>query len=173
VIVKPSREGSTIGVTKVKMAEELPGAYALAAKYDDMVLAEEFVAGQELAASVLGETALPLVRIEAPQGNYDYQNKYFTDDTRYYCPSGLDAALEEELKLQTLRAFRVLGCRGWGRADVMVRTDGTYSFLEMNTAPGMTGHSLVPIAAKAAGMSYADLCVRVLEDARLDTEVAP
>jgi len=169
VIVKPSREGSTIGLTKVQAAAELPGAYALAAKYDDMVLAEEFVAGQELTASVLGETALPLVRIEAPQGNYDYRNKYFTDDTRYFCPSGLDAALEEELKAQTLRAFRVLGCRGWGRADVMVRPDGTYSFLELNTAPGMTGHSLVPIAAKAAGMSYADLCVRILEGARLDT----
>jgi len=169
VIVKPSREGSTIGLTKVQAAAELPAAYALAAKYDDMVLAEEFVAGQELTASVLGETALPLVRIEAPQGNYDYRNKYFTDDTRYFCPSGLDAALEEELKAQTLRAFRVLGCRGWGRADVMVRPDGTYSFLELNTAPGMTGHSLVPIAAKAAGMSYADLCVRILEGARLDT----
>jgi len=169
VIVKPSREGSTIGLTKVQAAAELPAAYALAAKYDDMVLAEEFVAGQELTASVLGETALPLVRIEAPQGNYDDRNKYFTDDTRYFCPSGLDAALEEELKAQTLRAFRVLGCRGWGRADVMVRPDGTYSFLELNTAPGMTGHSLVPIAAKAAGMSYADLCVRILEGARLDT----
>ena len=111
---------------------------------------------------------MPLVRIVAPQGNYDYQNKYFTDDTKYFCPSGVRAEVEDEIRAVTLKCFRVLGCRGWGRADVMLRADGTYSFLEMNTSPGMTGHSLVPIAAKAAGLSYADLCVRILEDARLD-----
>ena len=169
VIVKPSREGSTIGLTKVQAAAELPAAYALAAKYDDMVLAEEFVAGQELTASVLGETALPLVRIEAPQGNYDYQNKYFTDDTKYYCPAGIRAEVEDEIRAVTLKSFRVLGCRGWGRADVMLRPDGTYSFLEMNTSPGMTGHSLVPMAAKAAGLAYPDLCVKILEAAALET----
>jgi len=112
------------------------------------------------------------VRIEAPQGNYDYQNKYFTDDTKYYCPSGIDAELEEEIRAVTLKSFRVLGCRGWGRADVMLRPDGSYSFLEMNTSPGMTGHSLVPMAAKAAGLSYADLCVRILEAASLDAKGA-
>jgi D-alanine-D-alanine ligase len=163
VIVKPSREGSTIGLTKVTRVEALQPAYELAARYDSMVLAEEFVAGKELTASILGEVALPLVRIEAPQGNYDYRNKYFTDETRYFCPSGLEARLEDEIRAVALRSFRILGCRGWGRADVMVRADGSYSFLEMNTSPGMTGHSLVPMAARAAGISYEDLCVKILE----------
>ena len=171
LIVKPAREGSTIGLTKVMAAAELPAAYTVAAGFDDLVIAEEFVAGQELTASILGDQALPLVRIEAPQGNYDYQNKYFTDDTRYYCPSGVRADLEEEIRQVALKSFRVLGCRGWGRADVMLRPDGTYSFLEMNTSPGMTGHSLVPIAAREAGLSYPDLCVRVLELAALDSKV--
>ena len=173
LIVKPSREGSTLGLTKVARAADLPGAYALAARYDDMVVAEEFIAGQELTASILGGTALPLVRIEAPQGNYDYKNKYFTDDTKYYCPAGIEAKLEEEIRGASLRTFSVLGCRGWGRADLILRPDGSYSFLEMNTSPGMTGHSLVPIAAKAAGIDYAELCVRVLEGARLDSGAAP
>jgi D-alanine-D-alanine ligase len=169
VIVKPAREGSTLGLTKVSAPPDFEAAYALAARYDNLVIAEEFIAGQELTASVLGESALPLVRIEAPQGNYDYQNKYFTDDTKYYCPSGVRAEVEEEVRKVALKAFRVLGCRGWGRADVMLRPDGSYSFLEMNTSPGMTGHSLVPIAARAAGLSYADLCVRILEAAALET----
>ena len=169
VIVKPAHEGSTIGLTKVRVASDLPAAYELAARYDSLVIAEEFIAGQELTASVLGDTALPLVRIEAPEGNYDYQNKYFTDVTKYYCPAGVRAELEDEIRQVTLKSFRVLGCRGWGRADLILRPDGSYSFLEMNTSPGMTGHSLVPIAAKAAGLSYPDLCVRILEDARLDS----
>jgi D-alanine-D-alanine ligase len=169
VIVKPSREGSTIGLTKVARVGDLAAAYELAAGFDELVMAEEFVPGKELTASILGEAALPLVRIEAPQGNYDYQNKYFTDETKYFCPAGIDARLEDEIRAAALRSFRVLGCRGWGRADVMVRQDGSYSFLEMNTAPGMTGHSLVPIAARAAGYDYAELCLRILEDARLDT----
>ncbi len=168
VIVKPAREGSTIGLTKVVAPGDFPAAYREAAKYDELVIAEEFVAGQELTASLLGDNALPLVRIEAPQGNYDYQNKYFTDETKYYCPSGVRADLEDEIREVALRSFRVLGCRGWGRADVMLRADGSYSFLEMNTSPGMTGHSLVPIAARAAGLGYADLCVRILEMATLD-----
>jgi len=171
VIVKPSREGSTIGLTKVRRVEELAAAYELAVRYDDLVLAEEFVPGKELTASILGEVALPLVRIEAPQGNYDYQHKYFTDETKYFCPAGMDARLEDEIRAAALRSFRVLGCRGWGRADVMVRSDGSYSFLEMNTAPGMTGHSLVPIAARAVGIDYAELCMRVLAEARLDSKV--
>ena len=169
LIVKPAREGSTLGLTKVRSAKEALPAYTMAAKFDELVVVEEFVAGQELTASVLGETALPLVRIEAPEGNYDYQNKYFTDDTKYYCPSGIRAAVEDEIRAVTLKSFRVLGCRGWGRADVMLRPDGTYSFLEMNTSPGMTGHSLVPIAAKAAGLPYPDLCLKILEAATLET----
>jgi len=174
IIIKPAREGSTIGLTKVSTPSDLPEAFRLAAQYDELVLAEEFIDGQELTASVFtdpkrGElVALPIVRIVAPQGNYDYQNKYFTDDVKYFCPSGIRAETEDEIRAVTLKSFRVLGCRGWGRADVMLRPDGSYSFLEMNTSPGMTGHSLVPIAAKAAGLSYADLCVRILEDARLD-----
>ena len=169
LIVKPAREGSTIGLTKVKSAAELPGAYELAAKYDDLVIAEEFIHGIELTASVLGDEALPLVRIAAPDGNYDYQNKYFTDEVKYYCPSGVPLELEEEIRQVTLKSFRVLGCRGWGRADVMMRPDLSYSFLEMNTSPGMTGHSLVPMAAKAAGLSYPELCVQILEAATLDS----
>jgi D-alanine-D-alanine ligase len=174
VIVKPAREGSTIGLTKVSTPADFHAAWKLAARYDDLVVAEEFIDGVELTASIItdrdrGELALPLVRIEAPQGNYDYQNKYFTDDTKYFCPSGIRAEVEEEIRQVALKSFRVLGCRGWGRADVMLRPDGTYSFLEMNTAPGMTGHSLVPIAANAAGLAYPDLCVKILEDARLDS----
>jgi D-alanine-D-alanine ligase len=169
LIVKPAREGSTIGLTKVASKADMVPAYEMAAKFDELVLAEEFVAGQELTASVLGDTALPLVRIEAPQGNYDYQNKYFTDDTKYYCPAGVRPEIEDEIRAVTLKSFRVLGCRGWGRADVMLRPDGTYSFLEMNTSPGMTGHSLVPMAARAAGLEYPDLCVRILESAALET----
>ncbi|HUL97401.1 MAG TPA: D-alanine--D-alanine ligase [Usitatibacter sp.] len=174
VIVKPAREGSTLGLTKVATPADFDAAWKLAARYDDLVIAEEFVEGDELTASIVtdpakGEVALPLVRIVAPQGNYDYQNKYFTDDTQYFCPSGVRAETEAAIREATLKAFRVLGCRGWGRADVMLRADGTYSFLEMNTSPGMTGHSLVPIAAKAAGMSYADLCALILAGARLET----
>jgi len=167
LIVKPAHEGSTIGLTKVSTVNDLPAAYALAAKYDALVLAEEFIEGQELTASILGHHALPLVRIEAPQGNYDYHNKYFTDDTKYHCPSGVRADTEAAIKDAALKAFRVLGCSGWGRADLMLKSDGSFSFLEMNTSPGMTGHSLVPIAAKAVGLAYPDLCVKILEMAAL------
>ena len=168
LIVKPVHEGSSIGLTKVNVAHELAGAYALAFKCDKYVLAEEFVAGQEFTAALLGNTALPLVRIEAPQGNYDYQNKYFTDDTKYYCPSGIGAEKEAEIQRLSMKAFQVLGCQGWGRADLILRADGTFSFLEMNTSPGMTGHSLVPMAAKQAGLSFADLCLRILAEAHVD-----
>ena len=171
LIVKPAREGSTLGITKAAAVADLPAAHALAARHDPLVIAEEFVAGQELTASILGEEALPLVRIEAPQGNYDYQNKYFTDATKYHCPSGIRADLEEAIRRAALASFRVLGCRGWGRADVMLRADGSFSFLEMNTSPGMTGHSLVPMAARAVGIGYPDLCLRILEGAA--TEARP
>ncbi len=167
IIVKPAREGSSIGITKVNTANELQHAYELAAKLDPLVLAEEFITGQELTAAVLGNEALPLVRIDAPEGKYDYQNKYFTDAVKYHCPAGIRAETETQIRAMALKAFQVLGCRGWARADVMLRADGTFSFLEMNTSPGMTGHSLVPMAAKQAGLSFEDLCVRILNDAAL------
>jgi D-alanine-D-alanine ligase len=172
LIIKPAREGSSIGVTKVMTASDVVPAYRLAAKLDDLVLAEEFVKGHELTASVLGDVALPIIRIEAPEGKYDYQNKYFTDVTKYHCPAGIEPHVEEELRALTLKSFRVLGCRGWGRADLILTPEGRYSFIEMNTSPGMTGHSLVPMAARQAGMSYADLCVRILELATLETKGA-
>ncbi|MBM3353005.1 MAG: D-alanine--D-alanine ligase [Betaproteobacteria bacterium] len=168
LIVKPTNEGSTLGLSKVKAAGELPPAYELAAlKYHDTALAEQFIDGPEYTASILGETALPLIRIEAPQGNYDYTNKYFTDDTKYLCPCGLPPAREAELQALSLQAFRLLGCRGWGRIDLMLDAAGEPWLLEVNTSPGMTGHSLVPMAARAAGISYEDLCVRILEAARV------
>jgi D-alanine-D-alanine ligase len=167
LIVKPVHEGSTIGLTKVRTEKELPAAYELAARHDRMVLAEEFIDGQELTASILGETALPLIRIEAPQGNYDYQNKYFSDETKYYCPAGVSDRAEQAIRAAALRAFQVLGCEGWGRADLILRADSTFSFLEMNTSPGMTGHSLVPMAARAAGLAFPDLVMRILEGAHV------
>jgi D-alanine-D-alanine ligase len=167
LIVKPVHEGSTIGLTKVRTAKELPAAYALAARHDRMVLAEEFIGGQELTASILGDIALPLIRIEAPQGNYDYQNKYFSDETKYHCPAGIKADAEQAIREAALHAFRVLGCEGWGRADLILRADNTFSFLEMNTSPGMTGHSLVPMAARQAGLAFPDLVERILEGAHV------
>ncbi len=167
LIVKPAREGSTLGLTKVTDAAQLPDAYALAAKYDRLILAESFIAGQELTAAFLGDRMLPLIRIEAPQGNYDYQNKYFSDDTRYHCPSGLAADVESAIQ-ETIRAAVIsLGCEGWGRADLIRRADGSISLLEMNTSPGMTGHSLVPMAARAVGIEFDDLVVRILEMAHV------
>ena len=167
LIVKPAREGSSIGVTKVNTANELVAAFQLAHNLDPLVIAEEFIAGQELTASVVGIDALPLIRIEAPEGAYDYKNKYFTDDVKYHCPSGIRADVETDIRTMTLKAFRVLGCEGWGRADMMLSPDGRYSFLELNTSPGMTSHSLVPRAARAVGLSYPDLCIRVLQSASL------
>ena len=168
LIVKPVREGSTIGLTKVAQAADLPQAYALAARHDTVVMAEEFAAGDELTAGFLGEQALPLIRIEAPQGNYDYQNKYFTDDTKYLCPCGLPPAKEAELQALALAAFRLIGCRGWGRLDLMLDAAGRPWLLEVNTSPGMTGHALVPMAARQVGISYEDLCVKVLETADVE-----
>jgi D-alanine-D-alanine ligase len=168
LIVKPANEGSTLGLTKVESAAQLPAAYELAAKqYRDTALAEAFIDGPEYTAGILGETALPLIRIEAPQGNYDYQHKYFTDDTKYVCPCGLPPDEEAALQALSLKAFRLLGCSGWGRIDLMLDLSGRPWLLEANTAPGMTGHSLVPIAARAVGLSYEDLCLKILEGAHV------
>jgi D-alanine-D-alanine ligase len=163
LIIKPAREGSTIGLTKVAAASQLPQAYALAARHDPFVMAEEFIAGEELTAGFVGDQALPLIRIEAPQGNYDYQNKYFSDETKYHCPCGLPEAEELRIRALVMKSAQALGCAGWGRADLIRRTDGSVQFLEMNTSPGMTGHSLVPMAARQAGLSFNDLVLRILE----------
>jgi len=169
LIVKPAREGSTIGITKVASVDhgELARAHAAAASHDPLVLVEEFVTGTELTASILGRRALPLIRIEAPQGNYDYHNKYFSDETKYFCPSGLPEALENSIRAECLRAFDVVGCSGWGRLDLILRADQTFSLLEVNTSPGMTGHSLVPMAAREAGIAFADLCMEILRGAHV------
>ncbi len=169
LIVKPSREGSTIGITRVTGVDhgELAAAFDTARRYDREVLVEEFVQGSELTASIVGRRALPLIRISAPQGNYDYEHKYFSDDTRYDCPAGLPDDVEMAIRRQALAAFDLIGCSGWGRLDLILRDDGSWSFLEVNTSPGMTGHSLVPMAAKAMGISYADLCVEILGGAHV------
>jgi D-alanine-D-alanine ligase len=173
VIVKPAREGSSIGVTKVEGYSGMVQAVEAAAALDTDVLCEQFISGDEVTCPVLGTgdeaRALPVIRIVAPEGNYDYQNKYFTDDTKYLVPSGLPAGEEQAIQELVLRAYRVLGCRGWGRVDVMIdgRTREPY-LLEINTSPGMTGHSLVPMSARAAGISYEDLCLQLLASATLD-----
>ncbi len=163
LIVKPAREGSTIGLTKVTAAADLPEAWRRAVQHDALVLAEEFIAGQELTAAILGDAALPLVRIQPAVELYDYQAKYFSDATKYFCPSGLPAAQEAAIQAQALKAYRIIGCQGWGRVDVMLNKSGQPYLLEVNTSPGMTGHSLVPMAAKQAGISFDELCLRILE----------
>jgi len=173
LIVKPPHEGSSIGVTKVMGYSQMQDAVELAAKYDSQVLCEEFIDGDEVTCPVLGRgdsaVALPVVRIVAPEGAYDYQNKYFTDVVHYIVPSGLPAAEEVGIQAIVLRAYRALGCRGWGRADLMVRAADRKPFLlEMNASPGMTGHSLVPMSARAAGISYEQICLLLLRDAALD-----
>ena len=150
LIVKPPHEGSSIGVTKVEQASQLPSALELALKLDPTLLAEAFIEGDEVTCPVLGHgadaVALPVVRIAAPNGDYDYQNKYFTDEVQYHCPSGLSAQLELQIQHLVLASYRELGCRGWGRADLMIRRSDQQPFLlEMNTSPGMTSHSLVPM----------------------------
>ena len=177
LIVKPPHEGSSIGVTKVKGYSQMLDAVRLASRYDAEVLCEEFIEGDELTCPVLGEgataRALPVIRIVAPEGAYDYQNKYFTDEVRYLVPSGLPEAEEQAIRTLAVAAYRALGCRGWGRADFMVRARDRKAFLlEMNTSPGMTGHSLVPMSAKALGMSYEDLCLEILSMAALDKVVS-
>ncbi len=174
LIVKPPREGSSIGVTKVTQADQLLDAVRLAAQYDPDVLCEAFLDGLEVTCPVLGHgsqaRALPVIRIAAPEGAYDYRNKYFTDEVKYHCPSGLPEALERDIQSIVLAAYRSLGCRGWGRADLMIRQSDHQPFLlEMNTSPGMTSHSLVPMSACAAGIGYEELCLHLLLNAALDT----
>lgn len=177
MIVKPAREGSSIGVSKVLRAEQLPTALAQAAQCDADILCEQCIVGDEVTCPVLGAEdkarALPVIRIVAPEGNYDYQNKYFTDDTQYLVPSGLSAQEEAAIEDLVVKAYQVLGCRGWGRIDVMIdgKTRQPY-LLEINTSPGMTGHSLVPMSARAAGISYEALCVQLLMAASLDHQEA-
>lgn len=174
LIVKPASEGSTIGITKVTRhdRDELAQAFAEAARHDPVVLIEQLIEGRELTCTILGAgasaEALPLIEIQAPAANYDYHHKYFSDDTRYLCPAPIEPALAARISDLCLRAYRVLGARGWGRVDVMVDGRGEPSLLELNTSPGMTGHSLVPMAARAIGLSYEDLVLRILGMASLD-----
>jgi D-alanine-D-alanine ligase len=175
LIVKPAREGSSIGVAKVTDPAQLQAAVDAAAALDADVLCEQFVSGDEVTCPVLGTgasaAALPVIRIVAPEGNYDYQNKYFTDDTQYLVPCGLPEGEEAAIQALVARAYRVLGCRGWGRIDVMIDAATRQpSLLEINTSPGMTGHSLVPMSARAAGISYEDLCLQLLAGATLDLQ---
>ena len=172
LIVKPPHEGSTIGISRVLGYSGMAEAFALARKYDDVVLAEEFIEGQELTCAILGQgnhaEALPLVEIRAPDANYDYHNKYFGEETKYLCPAPIDASLSEMIQQLSVRAYNALGARGWGRIDIMLDRSGQPYLLELNTSPGMTGHSLVPIAARAVGISYEELVLRILGLATLE-----
>ena len=167
LFVKPANEGSSIGITKVKRRAALKSAYATAARYDSIVLAERFLPGGEYTVGILDDQPLPVIKIEPATEYYDYESKYQRDDTKYLIPSGLGAARESEMQHLAMRAFKVLGARGWGRIDVMLDAEGRAYALEANTAPGMTDHSLVPMAARAAGINFEQLVVKVLAEARL------
>ncbi len=165
IFVKPAREGSSIGMSKVAAPGTLRAAYETAAEYDSLVLAEKFIDGAEFTVGILGDTALPLIRLEpaTDKAFYDFEAKYLRDDTRYHCPAGLPEAQEMALRKLALDAFRLIGGRGWGRVDVMTDSRGNPYLLEANTSPGMTDHSLVPMAAREAGMDFDTLCVKILE----------
>jgi D-alanine-D-alanine ligase len=178
LMLKAPHEGSTIGISKVTAADGMKAGFDNCVRYDDTVLAEEFISGRELTVPVMGAgrdaRALPIVEIRAPQGNYDYEHKYFSDDTQYLCPAPLEAPLAERIQALAVEAYRALGCSGWGRVDFMLRAGDDAPFLlEVNTSPGMTGHSLVPMSARAAGVSYEDLCIAILRLARLDLKPTP
>ena len=168
VIIKPSREGSTIGITKVSFEEELETAFEHALRYDSDVLVEHFVEGDELTVAILDEIALPVVRIVAPNNNYDYEAKYNSNDTQYFCPSELGESVDVKVQEMAMRAFRSLDCSGWGRVDILLDKNRRPWVLEVNTVPGMTDHSLVPLAARAAGLSFDELVLKIL----LTTNVA-
>lgn len=163
VIVKPSREGSSVGMSKVDSADALPAALERAFEHDEEVLVEKWLSGPEFTVAILGEEILPSIRIQPAGTFYDYEAKYLSDETQYFCPSGLIEQREQELQALVLQASQVLGCSGWGRVDVMLDSDGQFYLLEVNTSPGMTSHSLVPMAARQAGMSFSQLVVRILE----------
>ncbi len=165
VIVKPSREGSSVGMSKVDKAGDISSALALAFQDDEEVLVEKWLSGPEFTVAMLGEEILPSIRIQPAGTFYDYEAKYLSDETQYFCPSGLDAGREAEINALVLKAWQVLGCHGWGRIDVMQDSDGQFYLLEANTSPGMTSHSLVPMAARQAGMSFSQLVVRILDQA--------
>jgi D-alanine-D-alanine ligase len=173
LMLKAPHEGSTIGISKVSGYSDMQEGFDLCKKYDDVILAEEFIRGRELTVPVLGAgrnaRALPIVEIRAPQGNYDYEHKYFSDDTQYLCPAPVDAELTARIQALAVQAFNALGCRGWARVDFMLRESDDEPFLlELNGSPGMTGHSLVPMSARQAGMPYEDLCVEILALAALE-----
>lgn len=163
LFVKPANEGSSVGISKVKTANDLQAAYQEAVKYDSLVIAESFVGGGEYTAAILGEQALPVIKIEPANEFYDYEAKYLRDDTRYLCPSGLSAAHEAEMQSLAKQAFALIGGQGWGRVDFLMSESGKPYVLEVNTSPGMTDHSLVPMAARQAGISFEQLVIKVLE----------
>ncbi|WP_336657899.1 D-alanine--D-alanine ligase [Enterobacter asburiae] len=165
VIVKPSREGSSVGMSKVDKADDLSSALALAFQHDEEVLIEKWLSGPEFTVAMLGEEILPSIRIQPAGTFYDYEAKYLSDETQYFCPCGLEAEREADLQSLVLKAWHVLGCQGWGRIDVMQDSDGQFYLLEANTSPGMTSHSLVPMAARQARMSFSQLVVRILDQA--------
>ena len=167
LFVKPSSEGSSVGVTKVKTVEELPAAYAEAARHDKVVIAESFMSGGEYTAAILNGRALPVIKIEPANEFYDYEAKYLRDDTRYLCPCGLAAAEEAEMQQLALQAFALIGGQGWGRVDFLRDEQGKAYLLEVNTSPGMTDHSLVPMAARQAGISFDQLVLQILEGAHV------
>jgi D-alanine-D-alanine ligase len=178
LMLKAPHEGSTIGISKVTSAKDMRAGFDNCVRYDDTVLAEEFISGRELTVPVMGKgraaRALPIVEIRAPQGNYDYEHKYFSDDTQYLCPAPLEATLAARIQSLAVEAYRALDCSGWGRVDFMLRAGDDAPFLlEVNTSPGMTGHSLVPMSARAAGVNYEDLCIEILRSARLDLKPTP
>ena len=163
VIVKPSREGSSVGMSKVEESGALTAALALAFQHDDEVLIEKWLSGPEFTVAMLGKEILPSIRIQPAGTFYDYEAKYLSDETKYFCPSGLEAKDEANLQNLVQKAWRALGCRGWGRIDAMLDSDGQFYLLEANTAPGMTSHSLVPMAARQAGLTFSQLVVQILE----------
>ncbi|MBL8429784.1 MAG: D-alanine--D-alanine ligase [Dechloromonas sp.] len=168
LFVKPAREGSSIGVTKVKERGALKAAYEAAAKHDPLVIAEKGVMGGEYTVGIIGDEAMPIIKIEPATEWYDYEAKYNRDDTKYLCPCGLPEAKELQIRKGALEAFRILGGRGWGRVDFLMDEEGNHYFLEVNTAPGMTDHSLVPMAARVSGLEYPALVRRVLDMAAND-----
>jgi D-alanine-D-alanine ligase len=176
-IMKPPHEGSTLGLVKVQHASEIKAAYEKVKQFDEMVLAEQFVSGREFTVAILGSSplikhaqpavlALPVIEIIAPGGNYDYEHKYFSDDTQYICPAVISEQLSDQMRAMSEQAFIALRCEGWARADIMLDEQNQPWLIEINTSPGMTGHSLVPMAAKASGMSFEQLCVHILSQAR-------